>query len=399
MTPIRARTWSGRPRSATSNSASTAHLSDGPELVAAFSQCGTSGSVGQKLRLYVGESGFLIVKMSVGRTDLGHGLALMIHQTIPIVQNGKDSRGMIKPSQVATIIAGAILSACLVLLGLDSATAGPVAASSVAATPPPAAAEPAVPHMRAYLFRGALGPIFSRGMDHLAEEIENAGIPANVYEFTICHLIAESAIREYRKDPALIILIGHSMGGFCVLKFSEILQTENIPVSLAVTIDPPQISPPVPPNIERYLNIFLSKSVLGGSHIKPAQDYQNHFASFDLSERKEVSHFNIDEKDAFDQQFLAKIEKLATTPAKVDGVPAPLNYVVPPDGAAIELWDSGMPVFARPGDTLQTIAGLYHVPLWSLTQVNKGLMENAPLVPGVRVVVPRQLMPLAEVSR
>ena len=85
---------------------------------------------------------------------------------------------MIKPSQVATIIAGAILSARLFLLGLDPATAGPVAASSVAATPPPAAAEPAaVPNMRAYLFRGALGPIFSRGMDHLAEEIENAGIP------------------------------------------------------------------------------------------------------------------------------------------------------------------------------------------------------------------------------
>ena len=275
----------------------------------------------------------------------------------------------------------------------------PIAASSVAAIPPAAAEPAAVPHMRAYLFRGALGPIFSRGMDHLAEEIGNAGIPANVYEFTICRLIAESAVREYRKDPALIILIGHSMGGFCVLKFSEILQTENIPVSLTVTIDPPQVSPPVPPNIKRYLNIFLSKSVLGGSHIKPAPGYQSHFASFDLSEREEISHFNIDEKDAFDQQFLAKIEKLATTPAKVDGVPAPLNYVVPPDAAAIELWDSGMPVFARPGDTLQTIAGLYHVPLWSLIQINKGVMENARLVPGERVVVPRHLMPLAEVSR
>ena len=328
-----------------------------------------------------------------------HGLALMIHQTIPIGPTRQRYSGMIKPSQVATIIAGAILSARLFLLGLDPATAGPVAASSVAATPPLTAAEPAaVSHVRAYLFRGALGPIFSRGMDHLAEEIENAGIPANVYEFTICRLIAESAIREYRKDPALIILIGHSMGGFCVLKFSEILQTENIPVSLAVTIDPPQVSPPVPPNIERYLNIFLSKSVLGGSHIKPAQGYRSHFASFDLSEREEVSHFNIDEKDALNQ-LLAMIEKLATTPAKVDGVPAPLNYVVPPDAAAIELWDSGMPVFARPGDTLQTIAGLYHVPLWSLTQVNKGLMENAPLVPGQRIVVPRHLMPLAEVSR
>jgi hypothetical protein len=59
-----------------------------------------------------------------------------------------------------------------------------------------------------------------------------------------------------------------------------------------------------------------------------------------------------------------------------------------------------MPVFARPGDTLQTIAALYHVPLWSLAQVNKGVAESAPLVPGERIVVPRHLMPIAaEVSR
>jgi LysM repeat protein len=56
-------------------------------------------------------------------------------------------------------------------------------------------------------------------------------------------------------------------------------------------------------------------------------------------------------------------------------------------------------VFARPGDTLEAIAGQYHVPLWSLKQVNKGVAENAPLVPGERVVVPRHLAPIAEVSR
>jgi len=309
------------------------------------------------------------------------------------------ARSMMKLYQVATVIAGAMLSAGLFFGGLDPAAAGPAAASNASLASPPAGAEPvASPHMRAYLFRGALGPIFSRGMDHLAEEIENAGTPANVYEFTICRLIAESAIREYRKDPALIILIGHSMGGFCVLKFSEMLQAENIPVSLAVTIDPPQISPPVPSNIERYLNIFLSKSVFGGSHIKPADVYRSHFASFDFSEHKEVSHINIDKNDALHQQILAKISQLANTSAKIDGVPTPLNYVVPPD-AAIELWDSGMPVFANPGDTLQTIAALYRLPIWSLTQVNKGVTENAPLIPGERIVVPHHLTPFAEIAR
>ena len=303
---------------------------------------------------------------------------------------------MIKPSHIATIMIGAMLSVCLLLSSAAVAANAIAAPSAAAPSPPVAAPPPAAPHMRAYLFRGALGPIFSRGMDHLAERIENAGIPSDVNEFTICRMIAEGAIRKYREDPALMVLIGHSMGGFCVLQFSQMLQAEGIAVSLAVMIDPPQISPPVPLNIERCINIFLSKDVLGGSNIKTAKGYQGHFASFDLSQHDEVYHVNIDKMDGVHDQVMAKILQLATTPAKA-GEAVPLNYIVPP-GNAIELWDSGMPVFARPGDTLQTIAALYRVPLWSLTQVNKGIAESTPLVPGERVTVPRHLQPLAEVS-
>ena len=304
---------------------------------------------------------------------------------------------MIKPSHIATIMIGAMLSACLLPSSAAVAANAIAAPSAAAPSPPVATPPPAAPHMRAYLFRGALGPIFSRGMDHLAERIENAGIPSDVNEFTICRMIAEGAIRKYREDPALMVLIGHSMGGFCVLQFSQMLQAEGIAVSLAVMIDPPQISPPVPLNIERCINIFLSKDVLGGSNIKTAKGYQGHFASFDLSQHDEVYHVNIDKMDGVHDQVMAKILQLATTPAKAAGEAVPLNYVVPP-GNAIELWDSGMPVFARPGDTLQTIAALYRVPLWSLTQVNKGIAESTPLVPGERVTVPRHLLPLAEVS-
>ena len=56
-----------------------------------------------------------------------------------------------------------------------------------------------------------------------------------------------------------------------------------------------------------------------------------------------------------------------------------------------------MPVFARPGDTLRTIAGLYRVPLWSLTQINQ-LPESAPLTVGQRVIVPRHLVPFVTIS-
>jgi len=302
------------------------------------------------------------------------------------------------PAQVANVVIAATLSAGILYGSLDPAAAGPVAASSAAiatAASPPLANQPA-PHARAYLFRGALGPIFSRGMDRLTERLEQAGISADVYEFTICRLIAETAMREYRRDPAPIILIGHSMGGYCALKFAEVLQAENIPVSLVVTVDPAHVAPSVPLNVERYINIFLSKSVLGGGDVKPEQGYRGDYASFDLSEQDEVTHINIDKMDSIHQQIVAKTLELATTPAKAGGETVPLRYVVPAN-TAIELWDSGMPVVARSGDTLQKLATLRNLPLWSLTQINRE-SDSAPLVPGQRVIIPHHLAPLAAVT-
>ena len=308
---------------------------------------------------------------------------------------------MNSPTPVATFVIGAMLSACVLCGSFDPALAGQIAVSSNAvpetAALPPATNPPASePHARAYLFRGALGPIFSRGMDRLTEKIEHAGVTANVYEFTICRLVADSAVREYRRDPAPIILIGHSMGGYCALKFAEVLQAENISVSLIVTVDPAHVTPNVPLNVERYINIFLSKSVLGGGDVKPAQGYQGDYASFDLSEQEDVTHINIDKMDLIHQQIVNKIVELGTTRAKADGEAVPVRYVVPPN-TAIELWDSGTPVVVRPGDTLQKLATLRHLPLWSLTQINRE-SDSAPLVPGQRVIVPRHLVPFAEVS-
>ncbi len=69
----------------------------------------------------------------------------------------------------------------------------------------------------------------------------------------------------------------------------------------------------------------------------------------------------------------------------------PLRYVVPPD-APLVLWDSGTPQLARSGDTLQRLATLNGVPLWSLTQANQ-VSDSAPLSVGQRVLVPRRLVP------
>jgi hypothetical protein len=301
-------------------------------------------------------------------------------------------------SKVVAAVLGALVATCLLPYGVtEPAKAGAIAATGEAVAALPDSVQPTPePRGRAYLFRGALGPIFSRGMDRLTKELQQAGIEADVNEFTICRLIAARAITVYRENPAPIILIGHSMGGYCSVIFSQMLEAENIPVSLVVTIDPAHVTPDVPLNVERFINIFLSKDVLGGGDVKPQPGYRGHYASFDLSEHDEVSHITIDKMDDVHQQLIAKIVQLATTPSKGDGEPVPLRYVVPPN-TAIELWDSGTSVVVHQDETLQNIAQLFHVPLWSLTQVNRRA-DNTRLMQGERIIVPRHLLPLTAVS-
>ena len=110
-------------------------------------------------------------------------------------------------------------------------------------------------------------------------------------------------------------------------------------------------------------------------------------------EHTDLTHLNIEKSESIHEQVVAKIQQLAATPAKAEGEAVPIRYTVPAD-AEIELWDSGTPVFAHRGDTLQTLAALYRVPLWSLTQINR-VSDNAPLAPGQRVTIPRHLVPLA----
>jgi hypothetical protein len=297
----------------------------------------------------------------------------------------------------ARVAPSLVVILCLISLaaGQFALAAGPKAKPTEALiSPPPPAPAAEVARPRAYLFRGALGPIFSRGIDRLTDRLQEAGITADVYEFTICQLIAAKAVKEYRESPAPIVLIGHSMGGLCTIKFAETLESEGIKADLVIAIDPAHATGEVPPNVDRFMNIFLSKDVLGGGDVKPKAGYRGHYASFDLSQHDEVSHITIEKSDTIQQQIVAKVLQLTTTRLPSDSVP--IRYVIPPK-EPIDLWDDGFAVLARPGDSLESIAATYHVPLWSVAQINKSL-DRAPLAPGARVVVPRHIEPMVEAS-
>jgi hypothetical protein len=260
-------------------------------------------------------------------------------------------------------------------------------------TPPPAAATVKVdPHGRAYLFRGIAGLIYSRGMDKLAERIQHAGIPSSVDTYLVWRPIADQAIRDYRRDPQPIILIGHSMGGDACLAFAELLNSAGIPVNLLVTYDPSRLAEDVPPNVERYINIFQSSNVMGGGNVVQGSRFHGHYASYNLKDHRELIHINIEKADRIQEQLVGKVVELATTPATGEGEAIPVRFEVPAD-AAVELWDSGQPVTAHAGDTLKTVADTYHVPVWSVAELNPSAART-PLTEGQRVIIPRHLVPM-----
>jgi hypothetical protein len=234
-------------------------------------------------------------------------------------------------------------------------------------------------------------------MDKLTERINRTGVTADVNSYLMWRGLADQAISDYRRDPEPITIIGHSLGGDAAVKFAERLDAVGIPVSLLVTYDPTRFAHSVPPNVERYVNLYQSSNILGGGgDVVQGRGFHGHYASFDLKDRRGMFHTNMEKFGDIHDQLVSKVAALAATPASAGGEAIPLRIDIPAT-ASIELWDSGLPVSAHAGDTLTTLAATYHVPLWALTQVNN-LSEDAALTKGARIIVPRYLVPMAAPS-
>src|SRR5260370_15591202 len=132
---------------------------------------------------------------------------------------------MIDPRRLLVLAAVALLALNPGMGAASPAKPKPAAIPTVAPPPP---AEP-LPPPKIYLFRGAMGPIFSTGMDRLSEKLTQAGFSADVNEFTICRWIGDRAISSYKESPAPIVLIGHSLPGLVPAILAQIATQHDIP--------------------------------------------------------------------------------------------------------------------------------------------------------------------------
>jgi thioesterase domain-containing protein len=238
---------------------------------------------------------------------------------------------------------------------------------------------------RAYLFYGLI-PQIDWGMDELAQRINRAGIAANNYSHAGWRSVADQAVSDYRRDPKPIAVVGHSIGGNSAVQFAQALGAAHVPVSLLITYDPNRGGDSIPANVHRYINLYQSSNILGGGDLPPGPGFRGHYASYNLKDRTEIIHVNLDKFSRIQELLAAKVRSMG---AGGEGEAVPLRIVYAATGP-IELWDSGVAVAAHAGETLQTLAANYHVPAWAVAQMNRK-SEGAALSEGERVIVPRYL--------
>jgi thioesterase domain-containing protein len=238
---------------------------------------------------------------------------------------------------------------------------------------------------RAYLFYGLI-PQIDWGMDELAQRINRSGIAAGNYSHASWRGVADQAISDYRRDPKPVAVVGHSIGGNSAVEFAQALGAAHVPVSLLITYDPNRGGDTIPANVHRYINLYQSSNILGGGDLPPGPGFHGHYASYNLKDRSEIIHVNLDKFSRIQELLAAKVRSMG---AGGEGEAVPLRIVFAAAGP-IELWDSGAAVSAHGGETLQALAANYHVPAWAVAQINRK-SESAALSEGERIVIPRYL--------
>jgi hypothetical protein len=101
---------------------------------------------------------------------------------------------------------------------------------------------------------------------------------------------------------------------------------------------------------------------------------------------------NIDKSRRLQQEVIAKVLQVVAFPQPASQMVS-IKYVIPAR-APIELWDGGVPVTLEQGQTVQSLANIYGVPSWAISQAS-GISQDDDASPGRRLIVPRHLNTLA----
>jgi hypothetical protein len=167
---------------------------------------------------------------------------------------------------------------------------------------------PARADTRVLLLRGWFG-VFSTGLDAIADSLKAKGIRAEVGG----HLQWKAAADEIRRERAqgktvAIVLVGHSQGANNVIDMARVLEAQNVPIALLVTLAPYR-QDPVPANVMRAINYYQAGG--WGAPLTAAPGFRGKLSNVDVAEDSSVSHINIDKSARIQAEIAREIGAVA----------------------------------------------------------------------------------------
>ena len=163
----------------------------------------------------------------------------------------------------------------------------------------PARAEP-----RVILLRGWFG-VFSTGLDAIADTLKARGIRAEVAGHLQWKAAADEILRERAAGKTdAVVLVGHSQGANNVIDMARMLEAQNVPVALLVTLAPYR-QDPVPANVMRAINYYQSSG--WGAPLTAGPGFRGKLSNADVKEDSTVSHINIDKSARIQAEIAREI--------------------------------------------------------------------------------------------
>ena len=140
---------------------------------------------------------------------------------------------------------------------------------------------PARAETRVLLLRGWFG-VFSTGLDAVADTLNAKGIHAEVIGHLAWKTAAEDILRARAQGKTdSIVLVGHSQGANNVIDMARVLEAQNVPVALLVTLAPYR-QDPVPANVMRAINYYQSGG--WGAPLTAGPGFRGKLSNVDVAE-------------------------------------------------------------------------------------------------------------------
>jgi hypothetical protein len=168
---------------------------------------------------------------------------------------------------------------------------------------------------RVYLLRGWFG-VFSTGLDTVATELRSKGIKAE----TVGHLAWKTTVSNIIKwhasgNSGPLVLVGHSQGANNVIDMARLLQRENIPVDLLVTLAPAG-QDPIPGNVVRAINYYNSPG--WGAPVTADAGYRGKLTNINLGGDIGIYHMAIDKNPRIQAEIERAIVSVPQPQAQVE---------------------------------------------------------------------------------